>query len=164
MSNMINIQWWLMIIMTHIQVTRRQNKAMVDALGNYRSWTVPTFTCHDTKARPNDSSVRGDGSKWSLFHRRNRRNGYALDSSSMAKETAHFCNLATRTLQNRIGNKLPTLPTTDTYLAFKWSRLRFLLDVALQYLLLTIKGLEAASNIYLHHADFGDTSARRWYI
>jgi hypothetical protein len=96
--------------------------------------------------------------------------------------TAHFCNLATRTLQNRIGNKLPTLPTTDTFLAFKWSRaycfansssnlltlfnlgLRFLLDVALQYLLLPIKGLEAASNIYLHHADFGDTSARRWYI
>ncbi|KAG2743765.1 hypothetical protein P692DRAFT_201152191 [Suillus brevipes Sb2] len=45
----------------------------------------------DMMAWPNDSSVWGDVSKWFLFHRRNRRNGYALASSSMAKEYAHSC-------------------------------------------------------------------------
>jgi hypothetical protein len=40
----------------------------------------------------------------------------------------------------------------------------FMLDVAPQYSLHPIKSLEARSNIYLHHADFGDTSAEQWYI
>jgi hypothetical protein len=40
----------------------------------------------------------------------------------------------------------------------------FMLDVAPQYSLHPIKGLEAESDIHLHHADFGDTSAGRWYI
>ncbi|KAG1754694.1 hypothetical protein EDD22DRAFT_913290 [Suillus occidentalis] len=34
----------------------------------------------------------------------------------------NLCTPATRTTQNRVGNKLPTSPTTDTFLMFKQSR------------------------------------------
>jgi hypothetical protein len=75
-----------------------------------------------------------------------------------------------RTPQNRVWNKLPTSPTTEVFrvrntglqikIKIYFDDFLFMLDV-LQYLLLPIKGLEARSNIYIHHANFGYTSAGR---
>jgi hypothetical protein len=42
--------------------------------------------------------------------------------------------------------------------------LPLLLDFASQYLLQPIEGLRVGIQIYHHHADFGVTSAERWYI
>ncbi|KAG1760465.1 hypothetical protein EDD22DRAFT_900969 [Suillus occidentalis] len=59
----------------------------------------------------------------SLFHKSYRRSCYASGLHSKAEgELFNLCTPATRTTQNRVGNKLPTSPTTDTFLMFKQSR------------------------------------------
>ncbi|KAG2748036.1 hypothetical protein P692DRAFT_20602782 [Suillus brevipes Sb2] len=46
---------------------------------------------------------------------------YNIDDCTIQHRTAHFCNLAKEHPENCVGNKLPTLRTTDTFLVFKWS-------------------------------------------
>ncbi|KAG1767930.1 hypothetical protein EDD22DRAFT_873876 [Suillus occidentalis] len=60
--------------------------------------------------------------RWSLFHKSYRRSCYARGLYSNAEggtQLFNLCTPATRTTQNRVGNKLPTSPTTDTFLVFK---------------------------------------------
>ncbi|KAG1730219.1 hypothetical protein EDD22DRAFT_928841 [Suillus occidentalis] len=57
----------------------------------------------------------------SLFHKSYRRSCYALDLHSNVEagtQLFNLCTPATRTTQHRVGNKLPTSPTTDTFLVF----------------------------------------------
>ncbi|KAG1760462.1 hypothetical protein EDD22DRAFT_900917, partial [Suillus occidentalis] len=62
---------------------------------------------------------------WLIWCYAARRSCYASDLYSKAEggtQLFNLCTPATRTTQDRVGDKLPTSPMTDTFLMFKESR------------------------------------------